>query len=142
MWSGRGSILRQNAQTAGMGIHIHGRGLFISAIMDSPGRCSRSKKLNRLMEIGVKNGWKMRHRSENTRIGRLSRLTGKVIVTAQKESGDGEKGNVIEDMDDALKKLGLTRENAKFLLKAWKEAVRLCAEIDKPMPIHMDKALS
>eukprot|EP00890_Picochlorum_soloecismus_P006479 jgi/Picsp_1/6832/NSC_04169-R1_caltractin-like protein len=67
------------------------------------------------------NGWKMSHRSENRkRIGRMSRLTGKVIVTAQK--GNGDKGNVIEDMDDALKKLGLTRENAKFLLKAWKEA--------------------
>lgn len=73
----------------------------------------------------MENGWKLRHRAENKRIGRMSRTTGKVIVTAQKESDKGDKGNVIEDMDDALKKLGLTRENAKFLLKAWKEAVRL-----------------
>ena len=73
----------------------------------------------------MENGWKLRHRSENKRSGHMSRLSGKVIVTAQKESDKGNKGNVIEDMDEALKKLGLTRENAKVLLKAWKEAVRL-----------------
>lgn len=123
MWATRGPIFRQ-CRAARMDISIHQRGRSISAIKSQCASC-RSIKINRYGEIGMENGWKLRHRSENKRSGHMSRLSGKVIVTAQKKSDKGNKGNVIEDMDEALKQLGLTRENAKVLLKAWKEAVRL-----------------